>query len=765
MVTTKKQAAVIGTRPVRPDGFDKVTGRARYGADFEMQGLLYGAVKRSPHAHARILRIDTSKAEALPGVKAVITAADFPQPGDATTRTYRGVEPLRWQLDRIIAGSVALHRGHAVAAVCATDPHIAEDAVAAIEVEYEVLPPVLSVADALAPDAPLLFDNKITADIKGLFDPIDGRPTNIARRATLDLGDAEAGFKAADIVIEQEFTTGSAHQGYIEPPNGSAMWSGDGKLTVWTSTQGHFAIRQTLADLLLEPLANIRVIPMEIGGGFGGKTIAYLEPLAAMLSKLSGRPVKLAMSRTEVFEAAGPTSSTVSRVKIGAKRDGTLVAAEAHLAFEAGAYPGSPVTAGALCAFAPYDIPNQYVVGDDIVVNKPKVMAYRAPGAPAAAYAVESVLDELAERLVMDPVQLRLKNAACEGIRRVGGVTHGSLGCVEVLQAIEESPHYRSELEGKDRGRGFAAGFWFNGGNESSAYALLNPDGTVNLLTGSVDIGGQRAALAMQFAETMGMPYEDVNPQVSDTDSVGFTGTTGGSRTTFATGWAVYEAALDMRRQLAQRAAVIWEVQPDQVSYEETGVIQGPDRDGERLQFSLKELAARLPGSGGMVQGRASASPRGVGAAVAAHVVDVEVDPDTGKVEILRYTAAQDVGRAIHPSYVEGQIQGGAAQGVGMALSEEYVYDADGNMRNASFLDYRMPTTLDLPSIETILVEVPNPGHPYGVRGVGEVPIVPPMAAIANAIYDAIGVRVRNLPASPTVLLEALLNGTEGCGD
>ncbi len=764
MVTTE-QTKVIGTRPIRPDGFDKVTGRALYGADFEMQGLLYGAVKRSPHAHARIVRIDTSKAAALPGVKAVITAADFPDPGAATTRTYRGVEPLHWQLDRIIAGSVALHRGHAVGAVCATDAHIAEDALEAIEVEYELLPPLLSVADALAPDAPILFDNAATAEIKGLFDPIDGRATNIARRATLDLGDIEAGFEAADVVIEQEFTTGSAHQGYIEPPNGSALWSGDGKLTVWTSTQGHFAIRQSLADLLQEPLTNIRVIPMEIGGGFGGKTIAYLEPLAAMLSKRSGRPVKLSMSRTEVFEAAGPTSSTVCRVKIGAKRDGTLVAAEAHLSFEAGAFPGSPVTAGAICAFAPYDIPNQYVLGDDIVVNKPKVMAYRAPGAPAAAYAVESVLDELAERLAIDPVQLRLKNAAHEGVRRAGGVAHGSLGCVEVLEAIDASPHYRSELEGENRGRGFAAGFWINGGNESSAYALLNPDGTVSLVVGSVDIGGQRASLAMQFAETMGMPYEDVKPQVSDTDSVGFTATTGGSRTTFATGWAVYEAALDMRRQLEERAAAIWEAEPEDVSYQEGGVIQGPERDAEALQFTLKELAAKLPGSGGMIQGRANTNPRGVGSAIAAHVVDIEVDPDTGKVEILRYTAAQDVGRAIHPAYVEGQIQGGAAQGVGMTLNEEYVYDPDGTMRNASFLDYRMPTSLDLPMIETILVEVPNPGHPYGVRGVGEVPIVPPLAAIANAIYDATGLRMRDLPASPTVLLEALLDQAEGSGD
>ena len=757
MVATEPERKVIGTRPVRPDGADKVTGRAKYGADFQATGMLYGKVKRSPHAHARIKSIDTAKAEALPGVHAVITAADFHDPGDAVAQTYQGPAPLRWQLERLIAIDTARHRGHAVAAVAATDVHIAEDALNLIEVDYDVLPPVLNITDATAPDAPILFDPAQTAAHDGLFDLVDGKPSNIGRRTVLDLGDVEQGFVDADVIIEREYETSAAHQGYIEPPNGSAVWTEDGKLTVWHSSQGHFAIRQTLADLLRMPLAHVRVIPLEIGGGFGGKTIAYLEPLAAMLAKKAGRPVKLAMNRTEVFEAAGPTSATQIRVKLGAKRDGTILAAEAHMAYEAGAFPGAPYAPGAMCAFGPYAFPNQWVESYDVVVNKPNVTAYRAPGAPGSEFAVESIIDELAEQLDIDRVEIREINAATEGTLMVGNRPHGSFGQKDVLQATKLSPHYRSELEGEHRGRGVSSGFWFNGGGESSAYALLNQDGTFNLLTGSVDIGGQRASLGLQFAETMGVPFEDVNPQVADTDAIGFTGTTGGSRTTFATGIAVHEAALDLQRQLVDRAAQIWGVQADQVSYDADAVLRGPDDNGEPRQFTLQDLAAQCPSTGGLLQGRADVAPTGVGAASATHVVDVEVDEETGKVEILRYTAAQDVGKAIHPSYVEGQIQGGVAQGVGMALNEEYDYTDEGAMRNASFLDYRMPTALDLPKIETILIEVPNPGHPYGVRGVGEVPIVPPLAAVANAIYEATGVRVRKLPASPTVILEALL--------
>ncbi len=747
---------VVGTRPVRPDGMDKVTGRAIYGADVRLPGMLYGRVKRSPHAHALIKRIDVSKALALPGVHAVITHEDFPEPNEPVMQTVRGPQPTKWDAERIMAGRKVLFRGHPVAAVCATDPHIAEDAAALIEVEYEVLPAVVTLDDALAPDAPILHDDGLAALVEGLFDDVDGHPSNIARTITLGFGDLDAGFAASDIVLEREYSTSMAHQGYIETHNGTAVWNRDGKVTVWTSTQGAFGIRQNVARVLNLPLGDLRVIPAEIGGGFGAKNVVYLEPLAALLSKKSGRPVQITMNRTEVLEATGPTSGTRSWIKIGAKKDGTLLAADVRLEFEAGAYPGSPVAGGARCALGPYVIPNQRVVGLDVVLNRPKTAAYRAPGAPAGEFPVESILDELAERLDMDPMELRLKNCTSIGMPRSDGAVQGNIGAREVMQAVMSHPHYRSETVGADIGRGVAMGFWQNGGGESSAYAMVHADGRVTLVTGSVDIGGQRAALAMQFAETMGLEYDDINSLVGDTDTIGFTGNTGGSRTTFATGWAVHQAALDVRQQLEERVARIWECAPDEVTYDPADAsLHGPE--GKLMTF--KEAARRLPGTGGMIQGQAdivSTNVGKVGACFGAHIADVHVDRETGKVTVLRYTAIQDVGKAVHPSYVEGQIQGGAVQGIGMALNEEYIYDRDGRMLNSSFLDYRMPVANDLPMIDTVLVEVPNPGHPYGVRGVGEVPIIPPLGAIANAIHDAIGVRVTQLPASPRVLLDLL---------
>ena len=761
-MTTETQSTynVVGTRPLRPDGVDKVTGRARYGADISLPGMLYGRIKRSPHAHARIVSIDTSKAEALDGVKCVITHADLPGATDEFVDFGESVSPYKWVLENVLASEKALYQGHAVAALCATDPHIAEDALDLIEVEYEVLPPVLSVHDAMADGAPILHPGMKMVEMVARFIPGQGRgetESNIASQLEFEQGDPSAGFAEADVIVEGEFETAAAHQGYIEPQNGTAHWNSDGTLTVWVSTQGPFAVRATVARMLGIPLARVKVVPMEIGGGFGGKLPAYMEPSAAIMSRLTGRPVKMYMNREEVLIGTGPTSATYVRCRIGARNDGTIVAVESTLAYEAGAFPGSPVGAGATCMLSSYDVPNLYINALDVVTNKPKCQAYRAPGSPQGTFAVESLIDELAERLERDPMELRAQNSAREGTRRADGVVMPRIGAEETMEAAIESPHYRSEIsqdeEGRLVGRGVSMGFWTNGGMESAAYAALNEDGTVNLSVGSVDIGGQRAGLAMQFAETLGIDYDLVRPQVVDTDSIGFTHVTGGSRVAYATGIAVHEAALDARRQMEERAALIWEVEADSVSYED-GVVRGP----EGREMSFTELCKQMPGSGGMIQGRADVLPTRPGPAFGCHIVDVAVDPDTGKVDVLRYSAVQDVGTAIHPSYVEGQVQGGVAQGAGMALTEEYLYDENGRMENASLLDYRMPTALDLPEIETILVEVPNPGHPYGVRGVGEVPIVPPLAAITNAIYDATGIRMQELPASPTRLLDRLLD-------
>ena len=556
--------------------------------------MLYGRVLRSPHAHARILSIDASKALALEGVQAVVTNADFPRLGDDLVDLGETFAPFKYVRDNVLASDKALYAGHAVAAVCATDPHIAEDALALIEVEYEPLDPVLTVHESMADGAPLVHEHMHTTEMAARFVPSDNRSddfSNTASHLRFELGDVEQGFAEADIVLEREFETSMAHQGYIEPHNGTAFWNKDDEITVWVSTQGPFAVRMQVAKLCDVPVSKVKVVPMEIGGGFGGKINAYMEPMAAVLSKKTGRPVKMIMTREEVLIGTGPTSATYVRCKIGAKRDGTIVAGEAYLAYEAGAFPGSPVGAGAGCMFSSYDIPNLITDAYDVVTNKPKVSAYRAPGSPQGTYAVESLIDELAERLEIEPMELRLKNAASQGSRRVDGVAQGRIGSEEVMRAAMESPHYRSELQGKNQGRGVSMGFWHNAGMESSAYGSLNADGTASLVLGSVDIGGQRAALAMQFAETLGISYEQVKPLVVDTDSVGFNGVTGGSRTTFATGWAVYEAAMDVRRQLEERAAAIWEVDRDDVSYGDDGVLRGPaGDDGEARSLTFAEI-------------------------------------------------------------------------------------------------------------------------------------------------------------------------------
>ena len=738
---------------MRHDGVDKVTGRAKYGADVQLSGLLFAGatVHRSPLAHARdAVSIDASQLHSpLPGVRAVITADDLPDPKHHVEELGEGAVDIAHLSRNVMAREKALYRGHVVAAIAADDVHIADEAARLVKVEYEPLPPVLAVLDAMKEDAPILLPDVRTQSIGG---PKGERPTNIARHFRYEKGDVAEGFKQAKVVVERTFDTATVHQGYIEPHNATAQWNADGHVTVWTSTQGAFAAREQLGGLLKLPISRIKVVPMEIGGGFGGKIAVYLEPLAAVLSKKSGRPVKLVMDRASVFEATGPTPASHIRVKIGADAAGRITAAEAWLAYEAGAFPGSPINPGCMCVFACYDVPNGRVDGYDVVVNKPRTNAYRAPGATNAAMATETVIDEICEQLGIDPLEFRAKNAAREGTRRIDGPVFARIGMAETVDAIRESDHWNTRLVGPHRGRGVASGFWFNAGLQSSATATVSADGRVALVEGSTDIGGSRTGIAMQLAETLGISAEDVTPTVADTDGVGYTDVTGGSRVTYATGWAAYEAGQDIKRQLVQRAALLWDIDPAKVTYE-NGSLDGP---GDK-RITFRDLAAKLAKTGGPVIGRGTSTHNKPGGAFATHLVDVEVDPDTGKVTILRYTAAQDVGTAIHPSYVEGQVQGGVVQGIGWALNEEYVYDADGRMRNASFLDYRMPTCYDVPMIEPILVEVPNPGHPFGVRGVGEVPIVPPPAAIANAIYHAIGVRMRQLPMSPPRVLHEIL--------
>src|SRR2546422_2825434 len=650
-VTNGQSQTYVGTRTIRPDGVDKVTGRARFGADFNLPGQLIGRVLRSPHPHARIISIDTSRAEALPGVKAVITRDDFADqpsefiPAGEMMMNYKDV------VRNVMAREKRLDEGGGVAAGAATSVAIARRALKLIDVKYEALPHVIDVVEAMRPDAPLLHDDLYTAGVE----PKPEKPSNIAKRVEIVLGDIEAGFRKADVIVEREFKTAPVHQGYIEPHAALASVSEDGATELWCSTQGHFIVRAHCARLLGLDIAQVRVTASEIGGGFGGKTVVYLEPLAIALSRKAKRPVKMVMSREEVFKASGPTSGATVRVKMGATKDGKFVAAFAELKYQAGAFQGSPVQPGVMCAFAPYDIEHVHVIGYDVVSNRPKGAAYRAPGAPISEFAVESVVDEIAKKLDIDPIDLRMQNAAHEGTKAAYGPKFGPVGLEETLNAIKKTEHWNAPLR-KWQGRGVASGFWFNIGGETCASLTVNEDGTISLMAGTPDIGGLRASLAMVAADELGVPYDKVRPIIGDTGSLGFNFLTGGSRSAFSGAMAVVEAAKQIKADLCARAAKLWDVKPDEVEFDQGHVKPVGDSNGTHKPMSVADLAKVAGKTGRAVAARRRGEVPGAGPSLGTHLVDLEVDPETGRVTILKYTLAPDAGGAVHPRHVGGAV-------------------------------------------------------------------------------------------------------------
>ncbi|WP_170397955.1 MULTISPECIES: xanthine dehydrogenase family protein molybdopterin-binding subunit [Ruegeria] len=741
----KTQFTFVGTRPDRPDGLDKVTGRAKFGADVSAPGMLHGAILRSPHAHARIVKIDTSQAEAHKDVKAVVTRADF-----AEVPFKPGLEGEFWNvLENVMAGEKALYDGHAVAAVAATSALAARDALKLIEVEYEVLPHVTDVDKAMEPDAPVLREGAADYSVP------EGMHPNVVRYHESGHGDVEAGFAEADLIIEDSFVTEATHQGYIEPHACLGMLGNDGKGELWCTTQGHWIAQKTCAALLGIETSQLRVTASEIGGGFGGKTTVFIEPVALALSRKANRPVKLVMTRSEVFRATGPTSSASMDIKIGMKKDGTISAAQGVFRLQGGAFPGAPGDMTAMCAFAPYNLTNVSQIGYDVMANRPKQAAYRAPGAPMGAFAVESVIDELCKKLGLDPIEVRLKNAAHEGTKASYGPTYERIGLVETLEAAKAHPHYSAPLK-PGQGRGISCGFWFNHGGETSVSLALSEDGSAQLMVGTPDIGGSRASMALMAAEVLGIPYENIRVTVADTATLGYNDVSHGSRVTYASGLATIKAAKHAVEKLCERAAASWGIPADAVKWENGCAVPSGPNAGDFDPRPLADITAHMGQTGGPISGHFEATPEGAGVSFGTHIVDAEVDPETGKTAVTRYTVIQDAGKAIHPTYVEGQYQGGAAQGIGWALNEEYIYGEDGRLQNSIFLDYRIPVASDLPMIDTVIVEVPNPGHPFGVRGVGETGIVPPLAAIANAVSHAAGVRMKQLPMSPPRILAAL---------
>ena len=739
-MTGKREFKVVGTRPLRPDGTDKVTGRARFGADANLPGQLVGKILRSPHPHAIIKSIDISEAIKLAGVKAVVTSDDF-------NKNAKDQDILA----NIMARGKVLYEGHAVAAVAAINVKIATAALKLIKIDYQALPHVTDVDEAMLADAPILHDDMFT----GGLDKIPNKPSNIAYRHEFGHGDIDAGFKAADIIIERNFKTAATHQGYIEPHSCLASSSEDGQAEIWVCTQGHFMVRNLCSSLLDMDISKLRVTASEIGGGFGGKTTVFIEPVALALSRKCAKPVKITMTREEVFKASGPTSSMSAVVKIGATKDGRITAGFAEMNFQGGAFKGAPADFGAMSAFACYALENVKTIGFDVVTNRPKGAAYRAPGAPMATYGVESVIDELAIKLNIDPIEFRLKNAVRMGDQSSYGPKFSDIGLVETLNAAKEHDHYNAPL-GKNQGRGIACGFWFNFGGATCTTLNVNSDGTVTVAVGTPDIGGSRASICQMTAEEFGIPYENVRAIIADTSSLGYNDTTEGSRVTFSSGMAAIMAARKAINEMCKRAAKIWDIPVDAVKWEDGFAKPSGANAGDFTPLSMAEIAAKANYTGGPIAGHHEYNADGAGVSFGTHIVDTMVDPETGKVDILRYTVIQDAGKAIHPSYVEGQFQGGAAQGIGWALNEEYIYGEDGKLQNAGFLDYRIPVAPDLPMIDTVIVEVPNSGHPYGVRGVGETGIVPPLAAVANSVSAAAGVRLTQLPMSPPVILKAI---------
>ena len=751
MVQTVQKHTVIGQRVPDVDGLAKVTGQAQYAADVKLPGLLHARLLRSPYAHAKIKRIDGSRALQLPGVKAVVTGADFPQASRTAQVPMGEVEIGMYYMSKLMmARDKALFHGHPVAAVAAITPELAEQALDLIEVDYEPLPVVLDPLEAMKPEAPLLHEDVFTQGLAGRSE----RPSNLALHMQLDRGDIEAGFKTADAIVEHTFASQVINPGYIEPDADTAMVYPDGKIDIWPNTRGIFFHRNQVAVLLEIDPGRIRVNPTELGGAFGGKMYALLSPICVRLSEKTGRPVRITLDRDEVLRATPPGTQAVISIKIGARKDGRITAMQGHMVYDAGALPGSAVSAGVLSGFAPYKAPNMKIEGFDVVTNKPRVGSVRAPGAPVSCFATECVIDEVAEAIGMDPLEFRLKNAVETGDPQPNNISFTKIGLKELIGHALKHPAWTTPLpEGKNRGRGVAVGFWRGGANTSSCHITVTGDGTVHLTVGTVDMTPARTGFAQICADTLQLPLEKVRVKMGDTDTVAHSDNTGGSRTTYTMGTAIYLASHELIQQMKQRASQRLGVAPEHIEYS-NGVFHVSDIQDKSISF--KEIALLSVRGGSTLLARGTNPALKAAPAFCLHIVDVEVDPETGKVTILKYTACEDVGRAINPTMVEGQMQGAAVQASGWALTEEMMFDQQGVLRNPTLLDYRMPTALDVPMIATEIVEVPAEDGPFGARGVGEVGVVPVAAAISNAIYRAAGVRLRTLPMNPERVLAAI---------
>jgi CO/xanthine dehydrogenase Mo-binding subunit len=745
---------VAGQRLPRLDGIGKVTGKHVYAADFTLPGMLFGKVLRSRRAHALIRKLDISRAAAIPGVRGIITSADI-----AAVRFGQAVRDTSvFALDRV------LFAGHPIAAVAATSLEIAEQAIAAIDVEFEDLPTLFD------PEAALDSNIRIHPDwetYKAL--PIIARSGNISGRARIRAGDVNEAFASAYRVYEHRFTTPLVHPGYTEPRTAVADWDANSNVTVWSNTQLPFDTQNTLAEILDLPAARIRVIVPGIGGGFGGKLRIGVEHFAALLARKTARPVKVMTTCEDELTSAYPRQATVVTLKTAVDREGRLLAREGRIIVDCGAFAGSgPGTAAISLQImaGPYKTPVLALEGIAVYTNKVPSGSFRAPAGPMANFAVESQMDIIARDLGIDPLEIRLRNIVREGDIGPSGEIHKSVSIEECLRRAADAIGWEQRNPEPGRGKGIACSWWMTTGGSSGVYVKINPDGTATLVSGAVEIGsGAITGAAQVLAEELSLDLTDINVAGVDTQTAPFDYGAQGSRTAFSVGNACLAAASDLRRQMFDLAARQLDAEVNTMVLRDKHVVAGSK------SISIAELAriSRLSGGGLIAHGTAISPspaydptrlenhplPAWNSPSYHAHAVDLSVDSETGSVTINRYVVAQDVGFAINPTYIEGQIEGGVAQGIGQALSEEIVYN-EGTVVNANLTDYKMPTAQDMPDVECILVECASAAGPYGAKGVGEPPCIQPPAAINNAIAAATGFWLDSLPMTAEKIAKQL---------
>ena len=769
MIDRTTEHTTVGKRTRRQDGFDKVIGRTRFAGDISTAGLLHARLVLSPYAHARIVSIDTLAALEIPGVKAVYTSETLGMSNPESSS--RSQSPL--------ASKEVLWCGQPVAIVLAETEEAAEDGLAAVDVEYELLPVVMDPVAAMQPGATLARVNikETSSEIAGggahaavsegdvAEADQEELSQNVSDKAHLRGGDIEAGWREAEVVVERTFKTSVVHQSYIEPQSIIVVPSASGhQLTIWASSQGMLAVRSDVAQALEMPERQIRVESVPIGGAFGGK-FGLIEPLAAAAAYTSRRPVRLAYTRTDDLSAGNPAPQSIITLKLGAKRDGTLVAMQGKVIFDTGAYAGSAVFLGGLILGSNYRCPNYDFRCYEVMTNKVGVGAYRAPGAPQATFTLESTVDELCQKLQMDPVAFRLKNGLKEGDPTMDHRTWPRIGLLECLQKAQEHPLWAkrqeqkvvpAELQGWKVGVGVATGSWPGGTEPAAAACRLESDGTITVIVGTVDLTGSDTSLALIAAQVLGMPVDSVNTVHDNTDTMPYSGGTGGSKTTPTMGAAVLSAAQDARNQILTIASDMLEASPSDLEIDgDKVVVRGSPGKSVKLT-DIASASMRFAGKYEPIYGRGRSALRTSAPLYAVHVAKVAVDPATGEVRVLDYLAVQDVGFAINPAEVEGQIFGGVTQGLGWALFENLVYDENGQLLTSNLMDYALPHSQDVPHISSILVEVPSAHGPFGAKGVGEPPVVPVGATIANAIFDAVGVRMTQLPITSERLFMAM---------